>query len=71
MLHAVQMPPPPLCLATALRKNRPLVPRSNSGTTFFYHGIGFFMILVDAGRVTIHSPDRFNSNHPEPTRNPP
>jgi len=32
-------------------KNRPLVPRSNSRTTFFYHGIGFFMVLVDAGQL--------------------
>ena len=42
--------PPPLCLGTTLRKNRPLVPRLNSRTTFFYHGIGFFMVLVDAGQ---------------------
>ena len=44
-------PPPPPCLGTTLRKNRPLVPRSNSRTTFFYHGIGFFMVLVDAGQL--------------------
>ena len=44
-------PPPPPCLGTALRKNRPLVPRSNSRTTFFYHGIGFFMVLVDVGQL--------------------
>ena len=42
--------PPPPCLGTTLRKNCPLVPRSNSRTTFFYHGIGFFMVLVDAGQ---------------------
>ena len=45
------IPPPPPCPGTALRKNRPLVPRSNSRTTFFYHGIGFFMVLVDAGQL--------------------
>ena len=43
--------PPPPCLGTALRKNRPLVPRSNSRTTFFHHRIGFFMVLVDAGQL--------------------
>ena len=41
----------PPCLGTALRKNRPLVPRSNSRTTFSYQGIGFFMVLVDAGQL--------------------
>ena len=46
-----QVVPPPLCLGTALRKNRPLVPRSNSRTTFFCHGIGFFMVLLDAGQL--------------------
>ena len=44
-------PPPPPCPGTALRKNHPLVPRSNSRTTFFYHGIGCFMVLVDAGQL--------------------
>ena len=44
-------PPPPLCPRTTLRKNCPLVPRSNSRTTFFYHGIGAFMVLVDAGQL--------------------
>ena len=48
---ACASPPPPPCLGTALRKNRPLVPRSNSCTTLFYHGIGFFMVLVDAGQL--------------------
>ena len=43
--------PPPPCPRTALRKNRPLVPRSISRTAFFYHSIGFFMILVDAGQL--------------------
>ena len=43
--------PPPPCLGTALRKYRPLVPRSNSSTIFFYHGIGFFMVVVDAGQL--------------------
>ena len=38
--------PLPPCLGTALRKNRPLVPRSNSRTTSFYHGIGFFMVKI-------------------------
>ena len=42
---------PPPCLGTALHKNRPLVLRSNSRTTFLYHGIGFFMVLVDAGQL--------------------
>ena len=42
-------PPPPV--GTALRKNGPLVLRSNSRPTFFYHGIGFFMVLVDAGQL--------------------
>ena len=45
------LPPPPPCPRTALRKNHPLVPRSNSRTTFLYHGIGFFMVLVDAGQL--------------------
>ena len=36
---------------TALRKNRPLVLRSNSRTTFFHHRIGFFVVLVDAGQL--------------------
>ena len=38
--------PLPPSLGTALRKNRPLVPRSNSRTTSFYHGIGFFMVKI-------------------------
>ena len=42
---ACTLPLPP-CLGTALRKNRPLVPRSNSRTTSFYHGIGFFMVKI-------------------------
>ena len=46
--------PPPPCLGTALRKNRTLVPLSKSRTTFFYHGIGFFMVLVDAGHGAWH-----------------
>ena len=37
------IPPPPLCPGTALRTNRPMV--SNSCTTFFYHRIGFFVVL--------------------------
>ena len=41
----------PPCPRTALRKNRPLVPRSNSCTTFFDHRVGFFMVLVDAGQL--------------------
>ena len=45
------VPPPPPCLGTALCKNRSLVPRSNSRTIFFSHGIGFFMVLVDAGQL--------------------
>ena len=44
-------PPPPPCLGTTFRKNRPLVPRSNSRATFFCHGIGLFMALVDAGQL--------------------
>ena len=44
-------PPPPPCLGTALRKNRPLVARSNCHATFFYRRIGFFMVVVDAGQV--------------------
>ena len=43
--------PPPPCLGTALRKNRPLVPRLNSRTIFFPHGIRFFMVLVDPGQL--------------------
>ena len=43
-------PPPPPCLGTALRKNRLLVPRSNSRIVF-YKGIGFFMFLVDVGQL--------------------
>ena len=42
---------PPPCPRTALRKNRPLVPRSNSRIIFFYCSIGFFMVLVDAGQL--------------------
>ena len=45
------LPHGPPCLGTTLRKNRPLDPRPNSRTTFFYHGIGFFMVLVDAGQL--------------------
>ena len=45
------LPPPPPCLGTTLRKNRPLVPGSNSRTFFFYHGIEFFMVLVDARQL--------------------
>ena len=41
----------PPCRGTALRKNRPLVPWSNSRTTFFYHGVGFFMVMLDAGQL--------------------
>ena len=41
----------PRCLGTTLRKNRPLVPRSNSCTPFFYQGIGVFMVLVDVGQL--------------------
>ena len=33
--------PPPLCLGTALCKNRPLLPRPNSRTTFFTTELGF------------------------------
>ena len=33
--------PPPPCLGTTLRKNRPLVPRSNSRTPFFTRVLGF------------------------------
>ena len=40
-LHTGHMPPPPLCLGTALCKNRPLVPRSNSRTIFFTTELGF------------------------------
>ena len=43
--------PPPLCLGTNLRKNRPLVPRLKSRLTFFYQGIGFFMFLVDVRQL--------------------
>ena len=49
--QATQVVPPPPCLGTTLRKNCPLVPRSNCRTTFFYHSIGFFMVLVDAGQL--------------------
>ena len=35
-------PPPPPCLGTALCKNRPLVPRSNSRTIFFTSGYWVF-----------------------------
>ena len=45
-----EVPPPPPCPGTALRKNRPLVSRSNSRANFFYHRIGFFEVLVDAGQ---------------------
>ena len=34
-------PPPPPCPRTALRKNQPLVPRSNSRITFFTRVVGF------------------------------
>ena len=50
-LGMVITPPPPPCLGTAFRKNRPLVPRSNSRTPFFYCRIGFFVVLVDAGQL--------------------
>ena len=43
--------PPPPCPRTTLRKNQPLVPRSNSRITFFYQGSGFFMFLVDVGQL--------------------
>ena len=33
--------PPPPCPGTALRKNQPLVPRSNSRITFFTRVVGF------------------------------
>ena len=51
VIHGWAGSPPPPCPGTALRKNCPLVPRSNSRTTFFHHGIGFFMVLVDAGQL--------------------
>ena len=35
-------PPPHPCLETALRKNRPLDPQSNSRTTFFTIELGFW-----------------------------
>ena len=34
-------PPPPPCPGTTLRKNQPLVPRSNSRITFFTRVVGF------------------------------
>ena len=43
--------PPPPCPRTTLRKNQPLVPRSNSRITFFYQVSGFFMFLVDVGQL--------------------
>ena len=33
--------PPPPCPGTTLRKNQPLVPRSNSRITFFTRVVGF------------------------------
>ena len=50
-LLAVPYTPPPPCLGTALCKNRLMVPRSNSRTTFLNHSIGFFVVLVDAGQL--------------------
>ena len=44
-------PPPPLFLGTALRKNCPLVPLSNSRTSFFARVLGFFMVLVDVAQL--------------------
>ena len=41
----------PPCLGTALRKNRPLVPRSNSRTPFFYCRVVLFVVLVDAEQL--------------------
>ena len=38
--HTAQVPPPP-CPRTTLRKNQPLVPRSNSRITFFTRVVGF------------------------------
>ena len=35
------LPPPPPCPGTTLRKNQPLVPRSNSRITFFTRVVGF------------------------------
>ena len=35
------VPPPPPCPGTTLRKNQPLVPRSNSRITFFTRVVGF------------------------------
>ena len=66
-------PPPPSCLGTTLRKNRPLVPRSNSPTTFFYHivwGLAhvfnnklfFTRDIVDDDAV----PKHFNVPEPKP-----
>ena len=46
-------PPPPV------PKNRPLVPRSNSRTTFFNHRVGFFMVLVDAGQLFRYARQHF------------
>ena len=39
--ETAKVPPPPPCLGTTLRKNRPLVPRSNSRITFFTTVLGF------------------------------
>ena len=49
--HEGVPPPPPPCLGTALRKNRPLVPRSNSRTTFFFtteSGFSWFWWMQDS-----------------------
>ena len=48
---ATLYPPIPCAQEPPCARTAPLVPRSNSRTTFFYHGIGFFMVLVDAGQL--------------------
>ena len=48
--HCLLYPPTP-CRGIALCKNRSLVLRLNSRTTFFYHRTGFFVVLVDAGQL--------------------
>ena len=50
MDSSTEIPPPP-CPRTTLRKNQPLVPRSNSRITFFYQGSGFLMFLLDVGQL--------------------
>ena len=71
--------PTPPCLGTTLRKNRPLVPRSNSRTTFFlprywvFHGSGGCRTAIQVCRTTFHDdavPKHFNIPEPKPKPKP-